>query len=156
VVTARSWLPAGRERLLWAAGAALALLIAIVLVVSALDGDATRDTPSPGSSPTSPSVSPSQGAKVKVDAAAYRGRPLAEVRKELQGLDLVVKDRTVSNPGGRTAGTVAALDPTGAVPVGSTITLDVWGPVPKADGGGGDGGKHKSGPGKKGKGKGKH
>jgi serine/threonine-protein kinase len=148
-----AWLPAGRERLLWVAGGALALLIAVILVVAALDdGDATKDTPAPGSSGTSPSVSPSTPGTVTVDAARYVGKPVADVKAALAALGLQTKVNTVANTGGHTAGTVAALRPKGAVRVGSTVTLDVYGAVQKASGGGGKPGpaKHKH------KGHGKH
>ncbi|MGY2876977.1 eukaryotic-like serine/threonine-protein kinase [Marmoricola sp. URHA0025 HA25] len=147
------WLPAGRERVLWAVGAALALVIAIALVATALHDGSGTDTPPPGSSPSTAGASPSAPATVNVDAARYLGKPVATVRAELTTLGLVTTVHKVANPGGQPAGTVSAVRPAGPVKVGTTITLDVLGPAPTADGG-----KDNSGPGKggKGKGKGKH
>jgi eukaryotic-like serine/threonine-protein kinase len=148
-----TWLPSGRERLLWLAGAALALLIAVVLVVAALDnGDGTKDTPAPGSSDTSPTVSPSKPATVTVDLANYRGRPVELVQAELKALGLTSTVNRIANDGSHTADTVADVRPTGTVAIGKTVTLDVWGAAPKADE------KDNSGPGKgdKKKGHGKH
>jgi eukaryotic-like serine/threonine-protein kinase len=146
-----AWLPGGHERLLWGIGAALAALIVVLLVVAALgDGDATKDTPAPGSSSTGPSVSPSTPARVTVDPASYVGKPVADVRAALAELGLTSRVNTIANPGGHTAGTVAAVRPNGSVRTGATITLDVWGSVQKA---GENDGPDKGG---KGKGKGKH
>jgi serine/threonine-protein kinase len=148
-----AWLPAGRERILWAAGGALALLIAVTIGVAALDGgDATKDTPAPGSSDTSPGVSPSTPPTVTVDQAQYRGKPAAVVQAALKALGLPSTVHTIANDGTHPAGTVAAVRPSGTVPVGKNVTLDVWGSPPKADP------KDHSGPAKgdKGKGKGKH
>ena len=150
----RTWLPTGRERILWAVGAALVLLILVAVVVAALgDGDG-NDTPAPGSAPTTPGVSTSPRPKVEVDKARYLGKPVAEVKAALAGLGLNTQVSTVRNPGGKTAGTVADLSPIGTVKASATITLDVWGTAPKADNGGkGDKPKHKGGKGDKGKGK---
>jgi eukaryotic-like serine/threonine-protein kinase len=140
-----------RERILWASGAALALFIAGALVVAALTGgDATKDTSDPGSTPSSPRVSTSKSPTVTVDPAAYVGKKVADVRAALSALGLTSRVDNVVNPGGRQAGTVAAVRPTGTVRVGATITLEVWGDPPKDD--------DNSGPGKKkhGKGKGKN
>jgi serine/threonine-protein kinase len=116
---------------------AVAVLAVIALGVAALlaDGDGTKDTPAPGSATPSQSVSPGT---VQVDPAAYVGKPVAEVRAALTALGLDSRRVSVDNPGGRTAGTVAALQPTGAVAVGTTITLEVWGAAPEdaTDGGG--------------------
>jgi serine/threonine protein kinase len=140
---ARAWLPAGRERMLWAAGGALVLLIAIVLAASALNGNGTKDTPGPGASSPTPSASPTKPVRVNVDPAAYLGKPVDEVRSTLRAMGLQTTVDTVPNPGGHAEGTVAALDPAGRVAVGKTITLGVWGPAPKPD----DEKDDKSGPG---------
>ena len=148
-----AWLPAGRERILWAAGGALALLIAVTIGVAALDdGDATKDTPAPGSTDTSPNVSPSTAPTVTVDPAQYRGKPVADVQAALKALGLPSTVHQIPNDGTHTAGTVADLRPAGTVPVGKNVTLDVWGAPPKAEP------KDNSGPGngKKKKGHGKH
>jgi tRNA A-37 threonylcarbamoyl transferase component Bud32 len=139
-------LRAPRERLLWVLAAALAVFIAGAILVAALTGgDATKDTPAPGSSPTTPRVTPSKPPTVTVDAAAYVGKPVADVRAALTALGLASEVVTVDNPGGFKAGTVKALRPTGSVSTDETITLDVWRAAPKAEP------KHG-----KGKGKGKH
>ncbi len=104
----------------------------MILVVAALtpDGGATKDTPGSGSSTSPTDVSPSTPATVRVRAAAYVGTPVAEVRAALSGLGLRTKVAEIDNPGGHPAGTVAALDPTGSVHVGATVTVQVWGPAP--------------------------
>ena len=141
-------LPAGRDRILWLVGGALALfIIGAVLVALLTNGSATKDTTDPGSTPTTPRVSTSTAATVAIDPAAYVGKPVADVRAALGALGLRTRVVNVDNPGGQKAGTVAALRPTGSVRVDEIVTLDVWGPD-RAD---------NSGPGKgKGKGKGKH
>ena len=139
----------GHERALLLVAAALAVAIIGVLAATALMGEGTKDTP-PGSPTSSPSVSPTSPARVNVDPAAYVGEPVAQVREQLARLDLDTRVETIANPDGRTAGTVATVQPNGAVAVGSTVTLQVWGDPPKS--GGDDGGKDNPG---KGKGKGK-
>jgi tRNA A-37 threonylcarbamoyl transferase component Bud32 len=139
-------LRAPRERVLWILGAALAVFIAGALLVAALTGGgATKDTPGPGSSPTTPRVTSSKPATVRVDSAAYIGKPVADVRAALTAMGLTSRVVTVDNPGGNKAGTVAALRPTGSVSVDETIALYVWSAEPKPQD------KHD-----KGKGKGKH
>ncbi|HEX2892942.1 MAG TPA: serine/threonine protein kinase [Marmoricola sp.] len=125
-------LPGGRSVLWMVAGAVLAaaVLVGGVVALSA-KGSETSNTPSTGSSTTTPSVSPTTPRTVRVDPAAYVGQPVADVRAALTGLGLRTAVTTVRNPGGHTAGTVSALRPTGAVKVGTTVTLDVWGAAPK-------------------------
>jgi tRNA A-37 threonylcarbamoyl transferase component Bud32 len=145
-----AWLPYARERVLWIVAGALAAAVAVALIVTALvgGGDATNDTPPPGSTPTTPRVTSTKPAAVRVDPAAYVGKPVAVVQDALTALGLESEVVTVDNPGKAAAGTVKALSPTGSVRVGRTITLEVWGPAPKQD---------KPGPGKdKGNGRGKH
>lgn len=109
----------------------LAALFVVIVVVAALspDGDGTKDTSTPGSGPTSPSVSPKQ--TVAVDRAAYVGKPADTVRAALLALGLHARLVTVDNPGGHPAGTVAALTPTGTVTVGTTIRISKWGSPPE-------------------------
>ncbi|HET6165309.1 MAG TPA: serine/threonine protein kinase [Marmoricola sp.] len=120
-----------RDRWPVAVAAALVALFLLIVVVAALspDGNGTKDAPSPGSSPSTPSVSPSR-ATVSVVAASYVGKPAETVRAALITLGLRPRLTTVANPGGHKAGTVAALAPTGSVPTGSTITISVWGNPP--------------------------
>jgi serine/threonine-protein kinase len=121
-----------RDRWPAALGIALGALFLVVLVVAALtpDGGATNDTPGAGSSTPPSDVTPSATATVQVRAAAYVGTRAAEVRAALAALGLQTSVAEVHNPGGHTAGTVADLDPTGRVPVGATVTVQVWGPAP--------------------------
>ena len=91
---------------------------------------------------------------VQVAAADYVGRPVEAVRAELSGLGLRVARQEAASGG--PVGTVKAVEPTGAVPVGNTVTV-VW----VAGSGDGDGQPHdedgsadKNGRGKDGKGKG--
>jgi serine/threonine-protein kinase len=133
--------------------AALVALFLVIVVVAALspDGNGTQDTPKPGSTTTSPSVSPSRST-VSVVPSAYVGKPVDTVRAALVALGLRPRLTEVRNPGGHKADTVAALAPTGSVTAGSAITISVWGdpPAPKPEP------EPKHGPGKgKGK-KGKH
>jgi serine/threonine-protein kinase len=143
------WRRIPRERWPAAIIAALAALFVVVIVVAALspDGNGTKDTPGPGSTPTTPRVSTSEPTTVQVRAASYVGKPVDEVRAALRDLGLSTRVVTVDNPGGRPTGTVAALDPTGQVKVDATVTLQVWGAVPKDNSGPGNGKGH----GKKGK-----
>jgi serine/threonine-protein kinase len=139
------------DRPLWLA-AAVAALVAVVLLVAALNGSgATKDTPSGGSTTPDPRVTTSKAPSVTVDPTTYVGKRVAVVRGALTALGLASRVVTVDNPGGHAAGTVKALSPSGAVRVAATITLDVWGAAPKAAD------KHvdKPGPGK-GRGKGRH
>jgi serine/threonine-protein kinase len=121
-----------RERWPLAIVAALVALFVLVLVLAALspDGSGTKDTPSAGSTATTPRVSTSEPTTVQVSAAAYIGKPVDAVRTALSDLGLRSRVVTVDNPGGRQAGTVAALDPTGQVRVSATVTLQVWGAAP--------------------------
>jgi serine/threonine-protein kinase len=129
-------------------GVLLAGLFVVVLVVAALspDGSETKRTPGAGSTSATPSVSPSKAATVRVEPAAYVGKPRDTVVAALRGMGLRTRAVTVDNPGGHVAGTVSALRPTGAVPVGSVVTVSVWGAAPKppAD----TGGDHQGKPGK--------
>ena len=139
-----------RERWPAALGIALGGLFLLALLVAALtpDGGATKDTPGAGSPSASPSVT--SAPTVRVRAAAYVGKPVAEVRTALRALGLRTRVVDVDNPGGHQAGTVSALRPSGTVRVGATVTLEVWGtpPPPPPD-------DHEDKHGK-GKGKGKH
>lgn len=136
-----------RERWPFALAIALAVLFALVVGVAALTGDG-GGTPKPGA--TTPSATP-EPQRVTVDPAAYLRKPVADVRAALAGLGLKPATRTVSNPGGHTAGTVASLDPSGPVRVGATVTVDVWGTAPRPITTSKPPPKHH-----KGKGKGKH
>jgi serine/threonine-protein kinase len=148
-----AWVP-------WAAAAAavLALLFLVSrLADNAGDGQAAPDTststsadptPSRSSAPSaaaSPSRAPAtSGAPatskapttskspetVRVDPGAYVGRPEEDARQDLKALGLEVDSTDVDNPDGAPAGTVASVSPSGEVPVGSTVTLSVFGDPP--------------------------
>ena len=60
---------------------------------------------------------------VTIDAADYVGRPAAEVAKELTAQHLVVT--TISLPSSGAPGTVIAVEPTGDVQEGQTVTVTV-------------------------------
>jgi eukaryotic-like serine/threonine-protein kinase len=128
------------------------VLVAVAAVVAALTGGNGTDDAPPGGSPSGTTSATSTPRTVSIDSATYVGKPVAQVRDALGALGLLSRVVTVDNPGGKTAGTVSTLRPTGPVAVGTTITLEVWGTAPPAkDDHKGDGGKPD-----KGKGKGKH
>lgn len=98
----------------WPLIALLALLLFAVLgalLVPLLTGGAAGG---PGSSTAS---------GVQVDAEAYRGRPVGEVRSELErlGLTVVQEDRDDRQP----VGTVVGVNPVGSLQRGETVTLAV-------------------------------
>jgi serine/threonine-protein kinase len=143
---------AGRRTALWVlAGMLLAAVVLIggVVALSSMS-DGNSDAPQ---TDASPSASPSPTRTVRIDPAAYVGKPVADVRAALQQLGLPSRVTTVHNPGGHTVGTVAALRPTGAVTEGTTVTIDAWGAAPKPAP---TTTKHHGGKPAKGKGKGKH
>ena len=135
----RWWIPVG-----------VAALLVLVVAVAALTlgGETSKK-------PTTPTPSTTAPATVRVDPAAYVGKPVAVVKAALVALHLRARVHTVTNPGGHTAGTVSALRPTGKVTVGATVTLDVWGAPPKTTSGSGTQPKPAPAPKPKPKGKGK-
>jgi eukaryotic-like serine/threonine-protein kinase len=148
-----SMLHLGRTGPWWVAGLVALVLVAVVVVAAlTLDGESGTPSPTGSSSPTATATRP---ATVRLDPTAYVGKPVAVAKDALAALKLTTKVHTVANPGGHTAGTVSAVRPTGVVPVGSTVTLDVWGAPPKASTGGDKPEPKPKGKGK-GKGKGKH
>jgi serine/threonine-protein kinase len=107
----------------------LVALLAVAAVVAGLLLGTTGD-PAPASQPT-PSPSPTVSAtpaptpaapRVRLTAAEYVGRSVAQVQAELTGLDLVVALRGVTTAD-IPAGQVITIDPTGEVPVGTTVTV---------------------------------
>ncbi|MGZ4753180.1 MAG: PASTA domain-containing protein, partial [Oryzihumus sp.] len=129
-----AWLP-------WA-GAALAVLVVVVLIAMLSGGDGQTPaadagaqgsagaTASPSSSPSSsPSASPTGPVVRRAD---YVGQPHDQAKKALEGLGYTVQETKVANPGNQVEGTVADVSPTGVVPTGSPITLSVWDTAPKA------------------------
>ncbi len=147
------------------AGAALVLLLAVVLGVDALGGDpdgtSATDSPTPTSSDGGATESSGSGTdtpttgSTTVDADALIGLPFADAAAMLDdlGLDVARVDIVSPDP----AGTVTAVDPTGEVADGSTITLTVAAeatptpdPTVDAPGGPGEPKKDDKGRGKKG------
>jgi serine/threonine-protein kinase len=103
---------------------------------------ATTDRPTSAEA-TAPST-------VDVAAQDYLGRPVADVRADLEGLGLTVDvERTA---GGGPVGTVKGVAPTGTVEAGSLVTLEVVAAAPDQQPGAG--GNDVDGTKEKGKGKG--
>ncbi len=98
--------------------AALLAAAAVVAGVLAATGSGTPADPATTSEPAAPSEDPT----VLVEAGGLVGRPVAEVRAELEALGLVVDLRPV-----RTAdvpdGQVLTVDPAGALAPGSPVTV---------------------------------
>ena len=126
---APAWLP-------YAAAALLVLVLAVLLLAhpwtddTAGQGDATPTTtdaasPSPQSTPSS-----TEPETVQVRRSDYVGREGNSARDGLSELELRTTTRTVENPGGEVAGTVADLSPTGRVEKDSLVTLQLWGEAP--------------------------
>jgi hypothetical protein len=139
--------PLGRPRWLVPALVLAAAAIAVLLLARACGSDpdqtvATTDRP----------TSPDATAPTSVDVAAqdYLGRPVAEVRTDLEGLGLTVDVQRTA--GGGPVGTVKGVAPTGTVAAGSLVTLDVVAAEP--DQGPGDDVDDDDDDGAKGKGKG--
>jgi len=101
---------------------AAAALVVLLLVFNACAGGSGGQVGS-GTSPTT-SASPVRArtpAGVAVDPAAYLGRPVDEVVRDLRGLGLVPRTRTTDGDG--KAGTVIDVSPSGRLPSGSTVTV---------------------------------
>jgi len=117
--------PSSRPRWLVPALVLAAAAVAVLLLARACGSDAdgqvaTTDRP----------TSPEATAPTSVDVAEqdYLGRPVADVRTELEGLGLTVDVQRTA--GGGPVGTVKAVAPTGTVAAGSLVTLDVVAAVP--------------------------
>jgi eukaryotic-like serine/threonine-protein kinase len=119
---------------LYAAAVLVLVVVAALLVAHPWTDDSPTDTDN----------TPAAGDTVRVRAAAYIGDPVEDVEAALADKGLKTRTDEVDNSGDHDAGTVADLDPTGKVKVGSTITLDVWGDPPSDEsgnsGGSGDSG----------------
>jgi serine/threonine-protein kinase len=76
--------------------------------------------------PAAPTTAPPAG--VRVDVAAYRGRPLADVTRELTGLGLVVTQAAETSTA-VPAGDVLAVTPDGVLAAGDTV-LVTWADPP--------------------------
>jgi serine/threonine-protein kinase len=142
-----AWLP-------WA-GAALGVLLVVLLLAWLTRGEEPATTASTGSeepvasaslsASSSPSAKPSKAAAIVIDAGDYVGLPKDEAKSRLEDLGLKVKETKLDNVEGHEENTVADIDPTGRVREGTEITLSVWGKpvvaVPEPKPGHGDKGK---------------
>ena len=104
----------GRSR--WPLYTAIALIL--ILLVALLIASPWSDDETTGGNDSADTV--------KVNKAAYVGKPEDEVRDALGEKGLETKVETEENPGGEEAGTVSDLSPTGVVDKGEVITLQVW------------------------------
>jgi eukaryotic-like serine/threonine-protein kinase len=120
---------------------ALVAIVVLLFLIFMDDGgdddpsdEQTSETPSQSSSAPSSSAptseATSEDTSVVLDASDYVGRPLGDVERELGDLGLRVNSQQVDNPGGKIEGDVSALNPTGRVEQGDTITVSYWGPEP--------------------------
>ncbi len=118
-------------------------LLAVIGVVAGLMLLGNDDNPEAGASPApsastsaSPTPSPSSSAPaspstVRVAAEGYVGRPVEEVRAELEALGLQVAIEPVTTAD-VPEGTVTTVDPTGEVPLDGTVTVGyAVAPVPE-------------------------
>jgi hypothetical protein len=116
-------------------GAALGVLLVVVLLAWLGQGDEPSSTPNdtPSASADSPSDSPSpsptrtRAPGIVIRAEDYVGLPEDEAKSRLEDLGLKVKEEKVENLEGRPENTVADIDPTGRVSKGDEITLSLWG-----------------------------
>jgi serine/threonine-protein kinase len=105
-----------RTRTVMAAAAALVVLVGFLLIKSCAGPDTGAATPRPTPTP----------APVTVSAAAFVGRPAAEVVRSLTALGLQPTTRTVTTTDSRIAtGTVIAVTPTGSLRRGTAVTVTV-------------------------------
>jgi serine/threonine-protein kinase len=79
-------------------------------------------TPTPTEEPTTETVT--------VDEADYVGSDISDAEAALRELGLKVRKEKVDNPGDQTEGAVAAVDPTGTLDQGETVTVSYYDKVP--------------------------
>ena len=117
--------PSSRPSWLVPALALAAVAVAVLLLVRACGTDPDQTVAT-----TDRSTSPEATAPTSVDVAEqdYLGRPVADVRTELEGLGLTVDVQRTA--GGGPVGTVKGVAPTGTVEAGSLVTLDVVAAAP--------------------------
>jgi serine/threonine-protein kinase len=82
------------------------------------------------SQPTQPTSSTTTDNTVQVDPADYVGRDFHAVSDELSRLGLQVQLDQLDNDGTHTPDAVTSVNPSGAVPKGSVVTVKYWGPAP--------------------------
>jgi serine/threonine-protein kinase len=114
--------------------AAVALGVALVLLGFLLLRACDDDQPEPRARPTATARPTADAPRtIRVRAADYVGRPVADVERELERRGLQVT-RT-SEPSEAPAGTVTKIEPTGSLRKGTTVTVTVAvAPSPPAKG----------------------
>ena len=130
---------------LWSGRRVLAGLVTVLLLsgaawvaVSAADEPARE----PGAATADAGATDEGKAEeVRVRADDYVGRPVGAAVRDLEELGLRTDVETRANPGQESAGTVAAVSPTGLLEPGTRVLVTVWGerPAPPAPSGSGDG-----------------
>ena len=115
----------------------LAVIIAIIWIISTLAADPGTTPTSDASTTPSVSATPTPSEKVedepkavKIDEDDYIGRNVDEVRSELSDLGLTVKVAVQDNDGSNEPDTVSGLDPTRNLYEGDTITIRYYGERP--------------------------
>ncbi|WP_125129853.1 serine/threonine protein kinase [Microbacterium sp. 10M-3C3] len=117
---------------------ALIALLVLVLVGTLIAFFANQGTPEPGPTQTSstPSASPTRNTpsptptsdRVNVDGLGLTGKTCDEARQILEGADLVADCQTGNAAtSAEQVGTIYAVNPTGRVPTGTTITVTAYG-----------------------------
>jgi eukaryotic-like serine/threonine-protein kinase len=114
----------------------VAVIIAIVWIISTLAADPktppaddSSTTPSASSTPTQ-SEEPDEPKAVKIDEDDYIGRNVDDVRRELQRKGLEVDPTVQDNDGSHEPDTVSGLDPTRNLYEGDTVTIRYYGERP--------------------------
>lgn len=134
-----------KRRWVWPVLAVIAAVLIVVFLVLFLTrddgGDPAQDKPTPTRSSSPPSTpktpestppsTPAGPATVRIDEGDYIGRPLADVERELGALGLRVDKVRIDNPGDEIENDVEAVNPTGTVREGDTVTVTYWGPQPQ-------------------------
>jgi serine/threonine protein kinase len=109
----------------WVASAAGLAVCAAVLLLAV--HSCSNNTPEPASTTPSQRTSATTPETVRVRAADYVGKPVAEATAALRALGLRVTSRTVPASHGIAIGTVTGVTPTGRLSPGESVTLDVAG-----------------------------
>ena len=117
--------------------------VTVLVVVLAAGWWATR-----GDEPSDPVAGSDTTEQVQVQASSYVGLDRAEAARRLRDLGLDVGFEQRANPGTAQAGTVADVSPTGAMDVGTEVSLTVWGQPTAVDSGSPDGDQAGGEPGK--------